>query len=52
MQVEFVNYMVQNSFAIGVAIYLLYERSRLNSKMLRELNRITILMDLIYDKIK
>lgn len=52
MQLDMENYVLQNSFAIGVAIYLLYERSRLNSKMLAEMVRITILMDLIYEKIK
>ena len=51
MELDIINYVVQNSFAIGVAIYLLYERSTVNTKIVAELSRITLITSLIYDKL-
>lgn len=51
MELDIINYAVQNSFSIAVAFYLLYERSTLNTKIVMELSRITLIMSLIYDKL-
>lgn len=52
MDTDLINYIFQNSFAIAVALYLLYERAALNKELTLNMNRLVILMDLIYDKIK
>ena len=51
MELDIINYAVQNSFSIAVAFYLLYERSTLNIRIISELTKLTLIMSLIYDKL-
>lgn len=44
---EMINYAVQNGFAIVVAIYLLYERSKFNVRIAKYLAQSVLLMDRI-----
>ena len=41
MEFDMVNYVVQNGFAIAVAIYLLYERTKFNEKVTESLVKIS-----------
>lgn len=38
---EMINYCIQNGFAITVAIYLLYQRTRLDIKIVESLVKVT-----------
>lgn len=46
------NYMLQNGFAITVAIYLLYERSKFNIKIAKHLAQIALMMERIDRRIE
>ncbi len=46
------DYFVQNGFAIAVAVYLLYERSKFNEKLTKTLEHISTTMDLIEERLR
>jgi len=48
---ELLNYFVQNSFAIAISIYLLYERATLTKSVVHELTEISKSMTLISAKL-
>lgn len=52
MDEELLNYGLQNSFAIAVTIYLLYERSKITVKVTDQLSEVSKTLAVICEKIK
>jgi len=49
---ETIQFFFNNVFSIGVAIYLLYERAKFNEKITQTLERITVLIESIENRVK
>ena len=46
------DYYIQQGFAICVAVYLLYERTALNSKTVKSLEKITVILEYLKEDLK
>lgn len=49
---EMLDYYIQTGFSIAVCVYLLYDRSRTQSKMIEEMHQISTNLLLLAEKIK
>jgi len=47
-----VDWLINNSFAIGVCIYLLYERTKFNQEISKVLERIVAFLDIMEKRIQ
>jgi len=47
-----IDWVVNNSFAIGVCVYLLYERTRFNQEISKVLERIVAFLDILEERIQ
>ena len=46
------DWIINNSFAIGVCIYLLYERTKFNQEIAKTLERVVAFLDIIEERIQ